>query len=401
MVSLRAGERGCATVERESAMSQTLLFILGGCTLGAIQLAAGIVLGMWLRRHESPNEGSNRQAVAQAQVIAKRLHDLADEMFMSVGEHRSKLDQASQLLTVDKGAGDGKIAELVVDVVGDIVRANQDLQSKLETAEARLDEQAAELEAQVSRSLTDPLTGLPNRREFGERLEERMGAWNRRQEVFSLLLLDVDHFKKLNDQHGHMAGDQVLAAIGRTLRGAIRREDAVARYGGEEFAILLPNTTLEEATTVAQNVREAISRAVVTHNGQQITVTASGGLAAIAPSERTETLIQRADAALYAAKAAGRDRTFVHDGAECRPADGYTQAAQLPAGPAAELVELIRAPDAHKQPENLPGDEVVEFGNYLPRETISAELAQTCDELRRVVVERSARQEIATVTTQS
>ena len=184
-------------------------------------------------------------------------------MSSSVGEHRSELDHASQLLTSTEARSDEALAELVVDVIGDIVRANQNLQSKLETAESRLQEQAVEIETHISRSLTDPLTGLPNRREFNDRLEERMSAWNRRKEVFSLLMLDVDHFKKLNDQHGHLAGDQVLAAIGRALRAAIRREDAVARYGGEEFAILLPNTSLEQATPVAQNVREAVARVVV------------------------------------------------------------------------------------------------------------------------------------------
>jgi diguanylate cyclase len=382
-------------------MSQTLLFVLGGCTLGVVQLVAGIALGMWLRRHNSTEGQTERQAVMQAQLVAQRLQDLADEMSTSVGEHRSQLDQASQLLSVDSGAGDGKLAELVVNVIGDIMRANQNLQSKLDSAEARLEEQAVELEAHISRSLTDPLTGLPNRREFNERLEERMGAWNRRQEVFSLLMVDVDHFKKLNDRHGHLVGDQVLASIGRALRGAVRREDAVARYGGEEFAILLPNTTLAEATNVAQKVREAVSRVVVSHNEQAITVTASGGLAAILPNERAETLIQRADAALYAAKGAGRDRAFVHDGVECRPADGYTPAGQSPPGPAAELVELIQAPDAHKQPENLPGDEVVEFGNYLPREKISAELAQSCEALRRAVVERSASPDVAAIAVES
>ena len=181
----------------------------------------------------------------QASLIAKRLQDLADEMSSSVGEHRSKLDQASQLLTSGTDTSDESLAELVVDVIGDVVRANQNLKSKLDTAEGRLQEQAVEIEAHMSRSLTDPLTGLPNRREFNARLEERMGAWNRRRDVFSLLLLDVDHFKKLNDRYGHLAGDQVLATIGRALRGAIRREDAVARFGGEEFAILLPSTSLE------------------------------------------------------------------------------------------------------------------------------------------------------------
>ena len=190
-------------------------------------------------------------------------------------------------------------------MIGEIVRANQSLQSKLDTAESRLQEQAVEIEAHISRSLTDPLTGLPNRREFNERLEERMGAWNRRREVFSLLLFDVDHFKKLNDQHGHLAGDQVLAAVGSALRGAIRREDAIARYGGEEFAILLPNTTMEQAAEVAQKVREAAARTVVEHNQYEIRVTVSGGIATIQPNETVEMLIQRADSALYAAKAAG------------------------------------------------------------------------------------------------
>ncbi len=241
-------------------ISHTLLFVLGGCLLGAIQLVAGIGLGFWMRRADSVAARHTEHDMIQASTIAKRLQTLADEMSSSVGEHRKKLDQASQLLTSGNDSGDESIAELVVDVIGDIVRANQNLQTKLDTAENRLQEQAVEIEAHISRSLTDPLTGLPNRREFNERLEERMAAWNRRHDVFSLVMLDVDHFKKLNDRHGHLAGDQVLAAIGRALRGAIRREDAVARYGGEEFAILLPATPLDQAVMVAQKVREAVAR---------------------------------------------------------------------------------------------------------------------------------------------
>ncbi len=217
--------------------SYMLLFVVGGCTLGAIQLIAGIALGIWIRRPGRSKARQHDHDLMQASLIAKRLQTLADEMTSNVGEHRSKLDRASRLLTSGHDGGDQSLAELVVDVIGDVVHANQDLQSKLEMAEGRLQEQAAEIAAHISRSLTDPLTGLPNRREFNERLEERMAAWTRRHDVFSLLLLDVDHFKKLNDRHGHLAGDEVLAVIGRALRGAIRREDAVARYGGEEFAI--------------------------------------------------------------------------------------------------------------------------------------------------------------------
>src|SRR3954462_7571333 len=226
--------------------SHTLLFVLGGCLLGVVQLVVGVALGVWMRR-DPATAAHDGHDLMQASLIAKRLKSLADEMSYSVGEHRSRLDHASQLLTSGGDTVDESLAELVVDVIGDVVRANQNLKTKLETAEGRLQEQAVEIEAHISRSLTDPLTGLPNRREFNERLEERMGAWNRRRDVFSLLLLDVDHFKKLNGGPGHLAGDQVVSAIGGALRAEIPREDAVAGYGGEEFAILLPSTSLEQA----------------------------------------------------------------------------------------------------------------------------------------------------------
>jgi diguanylate cyclase len=370
-------------------ISQALLIILGGCLLGAVQLTAGIAIGMWLRRNDSSDAHRGRQDMIQASAIARRLKALADEMSSSVGAHRSELNQASQLLTSAEANSDEALAELVVDVIGDIVRANQNLQSKLETAETRLQEQASEIEAHISRSLTDPLTGLPNRREFNERLEERMSAWNRRHEPFSLLILDVDHFKKLNDQYGHLAGDQVLAAMGRVLRAAIRREDAVARYGGEEFAILLPNTALEAATRVAQNVRDAITRVVVQHGGGELKVTASGGLATIRANEPAESLIQRADAALYAAKAGGRNCAYLHDGTQCRAVDDRQAAPIKPAHPAEALVELINSPDLTAQlSDYTEHKEDKEFGSYLTRDEISSELAQTCEELRQFLDER-------------
>jgi diguanylate cyclase len=371
-------------------ISQTLFLVLGGGLLGAIQLVAGISIGMWLRRGDRSEVHRDRQDMLRVNTIAKRLKALADEMSSSVGEHRSELDHASQLLTSSEERSDEALAELVVDVIGDIVRANQNLQSKLETAETRLQEQATEIETHISRSLTDPLTGLPNRREFNDRLEERMSAWKRRNELFTLLILDVDHFKKLNDQHGHLAGDQVLAAVGRALRAAIRREDAVARYGGEEFAILLPNTPLEPAKQVARSVRDAVSRVVVKHNGKQIKITVSGGLATIQADELAESLIQRADAALYAAKAGGRNCTFLHDGTDCRPIDGPRTTPQKPDSPSAQLVELIKAPDlASRLATHSDSSEDKEFGAYLTRDEISAELAQTCDELRRFLENRA------------
>jgi diguanylate cyclase len=375
----------------------TLFFVLSGYLLGAIQLVLGVAVGMWVRRPDRAAYQRGRHDMLEAGAMAKRLQTMANEMSSIVGAHRSELEQVSQLLADDAVKGDETITELVAKMIGEVVLANQGLQSKLDTAEGRLQEQAVEIEAHISRSLTDPLTGLPNRREFNERLEERMGAWNRRREVFSLLLIDVDHFKRLNDQHGHLAGDQMLSAIGGALRGAIRREDAIARYGGEEFAILLPNTTCEQAAQVAQKVRQAAARFVVNHNQHRLTVTVSGGIAAIQPNESVEMLIQRADSALYAAKAAGRNCSFAHDGVDCRLVDGEAAVQQV--RPAAQLVGLINSPDAVK----LPADEStstasVSFGSYLPRETISAALAETCQELRRILEQRGRGEEVATQT---
>jgi hypothetical protein len=150
---------------------------------------------------------------------------------------------------------------------------------------------------------------------------------------------------------------------------------------------------MDEAIQAAQKVREAVARVAISRGGQQIAVTVSGGLATIEANERVESLIQRADSALYAAKEAGRNCTFLHNGIDCQLAEGSQRELAPSSSPAARLVELINSPDAHQPPADEPQDgQVMEFGVYLPRDTISAELAQTCDELRRFLDERATPQ---------
>jgi hypothetical protein len=179
----------------------------------------------------------------------------------------------------------------------------------------------------------------------------------------------------------------------------VRREDAVARYGGEEFAILLPNTSLDQALHVAENIHAAISRVTVIFEGHPITITVSGGLAMIASGERAESMIGRADTALYSAKTAGRNRTFIHDGVESLSAADFPGRARRMTGPAASLIGMIHSCDSS---DAGAGEEVdpqaYEFGSYLVRDAISAGLAQTCEELRRIVQQRGERQREAAPT---
>jgi two-component system, cell cycle response regulator len=157
---------------------------------------------------------------------------------------------------------------------------------------------------------TDPLTSLANRRNFMERLALELSRSRRYDDRLALVLMDVDHFKEVNDAHGHLEGDRVLVAIARDALGpALRTVDLAGRYGGEEFAVLLPSTDLDGAVVVAERLRERVARIEVEGPGGRH-ITASFGVAAFPEVEADDIvgLIRAADEALYRAKAEGRDR---------------------------------------------------------------------------------------------
>ncbi|MEW6777497.1 MAG: GGDEF domain-containing protein [Bdellovibrionota bacterium] len=153
----------------------------------------------------------------------------------------------------------------------------------------------------------DPLTSLANAGAFHEELERELARADRTGQPLSLVLLDLDFFKKVNDQHGHLTGDQVLRRVGMILEREIRTGDLAARYGGEELALILPGNNLEQAAQAAERVRRAIEE-----GGKQgeipVPITASFGVAQAAPADSLLGLFARADRALYRAKAEGRNR---------------------------------------------------------------------------------------------
>ena len=183
------------------------------------------------------------------------------------------------------------------------------LQQALSLSNQQLERQRAELEALATR---DALTGMINRREFVRRAELALAQAQRSGAPLSLLMVDLDHFKTVNDTHGHAAGDGVLQHVAARLTQAFRHTDSVARYGGEEFVVMLPDTGQAQAHQLAEKLRLHLAATAIPSMG--ITVTASVGLATTSSGgspQKLDTLLARADDALYQAKRQGRNQTVV------------------------------------------------------------------------------------------
>ncbi len=162
----------------------------------------------------------------------------------------------------------------------------------------------------LSSALRDGLTKLFNKRYLMDRLDSELKFAKRHETSLSLLMLDLDHFKKINDTHGHLAGDAVLAQLAGVLSRAVRNEDVVARFGGEEIAIILRAIGLEPAIQMAERLRRTVEQTVIPFNGENLRATVSIGVAGFpsTPAETPENLVEAADQALYRAKNAGRNR---------------------------------------------------------------------------------------------
>lgn len=167
----------------------------------------------------------------------------------------------------------------------------------------------------------DPLTGLNNRRLLMDRLSEEEQRAARSKQPMSIMMLDLDKFKRVNDSYGHHAGDIVLTRFAKIARKAIRTTDIIGRYGGEEFLVVFPNTTVAQGLIIAERLRQAVADAsFLLDNGQEINATVSIGFAEMLPKETSASLIERADAAMYTAKESGRNRVVVAGEDAVKPA---------------------------------------------------------------------------------
>jgi len=237
--------------------------------------------------------------------------DLLSDEQASLEAYRDKT------MAVDASLSNIKHDEILVHLVGTLLGMVQELRAENKVVQNDVVASKDKIIQLLSRANSaekiarvDTLTQLPNRRAFDEAYAQCVEIQEQTGHVFSLVLLDIDHFKSVNDEYGHAAGDAVLSLFARILRENCKSHDHACRLGGEEFGILLPRCNEKLATSVAELHRQKISAAVLQYGGHKISVTVSCGVAEAIPGNSLANLMERADVALYEAKTRGRNQTF-------------------------------------------------------------------------------------------
>lgn len=303
-------------------------FVAVNLLCACIALGLGFATGVWFygvyvarpaaaaaEKEAAKRSADAKRAVERAAFASQRVVDLAQGVACDVGDHAARMKAITAELN-DVDEDDDTPIQAILD---NILTANSHLQQRLAVAEQQLAVQAAEIKVQESRARTDSLTGLANRRAFDDELKRRIDEWGRKRTPLSLVMLDIDFFKRLNDTYGHQAGDDVLRQVSATLRQLARQMDLPCRYGGEEFAIVLPATDTNGACTVAERIRSAVEELVVPCDGRLVRATCSLGVAEVRSGDDNLRLIRRADEALYRSKNQGRNCGHWNDGQHCYP----------------------------------------------------------------------------------
>jgi len=264
----------------------------------------------------SPVRVTDRIDAVGGQIVdeIEQVMAMIDAAVGSATNYTESLASATQSLGSAKDRdGLRMIVESLVLATKDMEQHNHRLEESLKVSKQEINQLQVNLETVRNESLTDPLTSLANRKYFDQALDKAIAHSVASGEPMSLMLADIDHFKKFNDTFGHLTGDQVLRLVALAMKHNVKGQDVAARYGGEEFAVILPTTALQSALTVGDHVRRAVmtkelmKRSTGEHLGR---VTVSIGVATLHRGETAQSLIERADACLYAAKRHGRNRVM-------------------------------------------------------------------------------------------
>jgi diguanylate cyclase len=281
----------------------------------------------------SPSRLTERIDEVGSQVKAEidQVMAMIDAISGTASSYSESLAGATEQLAISKDR-DGLriIVENLVATTKAMERSNTQLEERLTASKKEINDLQVSLEAVRTESLTDPLTQLANRKYFDVTLERAIADSTATGEPLSLMLTDIDHFKSFNDSFGHLTGDQVLRLVAMSVKHNVKGKDTAARYGGEEFAVILPNTVLRAATTVANHIRrEVMSKELMKRStGEKLGhVTISIGVATLRTGDTCQSLIERADACLYAAKRNGRNRVVCEADLEVAASSAAAQVA--------------------------------------------------------------------------
>lgn len=253
-----------------------------------------------------------RKAGDDLQSTINNVKNVVAGVKSSTNEYQGSLEHINQRLSSNPTANELKeVVNEVKNNTQQVITRNQSLEVVLEESANEIEQLRRDLAKARKESLTDSLTGLSNRKAFDSEIERIMSESEKENIPFSILMLDIDHFKTFNDSFGHQVGDQVLRLVAKCLTDGIKGKDIAARYGGEEFVIILPDTELAAGVAVANNLRKIVAnKDVVNRNtGERLArITMSVGVAQFSGNENVEEIIARADAALYTAKHNGRNQ---------------------------------------------------------------------------------------------
>lgn len=261
---------------------------------------------------ESRGEEAVRRAGDQINTTIKSVTGVVRDVKSATTEYSEKLGGVSDRIEGVQDAGE--LREILNTVMSDtetMIAQNRRLEEQLDKSSEVMEELQRDLENVRREALTDGLTGLANRKFFDSEIKRVAQECAEKGSVFSLLMIDIDHFKSFNDNFGHQIGDQVLRLVARTLTDGVKGRDIATRYGGEEFSIILPDTPLHAGVLVGDALRKAVAtKDVINRNtGEKLSrITMSVGVAEFNAGENVQELIERADAALYTAKHNGRNQ---------------------------------------------------------------------------------------------
>lgn len=278
-----------------------------------IGLGAGYYMG-WTRRSLRDREELSKQRNASVKVLSNLL-STTEELTADVDTHNMEIRQVGQDVVDTVVEGEmTSVQQRLLKQIASVLESNRKLEDDLTYARYRMEEQAQEIDRTRKEARTDALSGVANRKAFDEKLEMCVRDWRKHASPFVLVLADIDHFKWINDTHGHQAGDHVVGKLGEFLKTFLREIDFIARYGGDEFAILITGCELKRGADIAERIRARVAAAVFNvAAGQRASVTFSIGVATPEGEDDANRLIEKADHAMYRSKNVGRNKVHVYE----------------------------------------------------------------------------------------